>query len=323
MIGGWTAHRPLSARRMTSLQMPIHFEEALLQKAFGADDDVVIGTKFGYDIYSPWDRKGHVERPHDWSPAFVRYALEHNAFDNDLVLLPYLTGHNQHDDTNNIAPRVGVAYRLKDGTVLRAGYGLSFNQGSYAQIARNLVAQPPFAVVDTATGTVAAALPLTTITAWELMFERMGISSSGAHAGRSLLILGGAGISGLVMLHIRGRRWSASPLSLAPWQFVVASGVVVPLALVLIFVVIFAALGSLRQVLLVYTGIPLAITGGIMSLWLRGMPFTITVCCQIGIESSNASDASQPTRGSKSRRPRSKVSHAASQSSTRFSPSRK
>ena len=50
--------------------------ETLLQKAFGNDDRVVVGTKFGYDIYSPWDRKGHVERPHDWSPAFVRYALE-------------------------------------------------------------------------------------------------------------------------------------------------------------------------------------------------------------------------------------------------------
>jgi aryl-alcohol dehydrogenase-like predicted oxidoreductase len=50
--------------------------ETLLQKAFGADDDVVIGTKFGYDIYSPWERKGHVERPHDWSPAFIRFALE-------------------------------------------------------------------------------------------------------------------------------------------------------------------------------------------------------------------------------------------------------
>ncbi len=50
--------------------------ERLLQQAFGKDDDVVIGTKFGYDIYSPWDRKGHVERPHDWTPDFIRYALE-------------------------------------------------------------------------------------------------------------------------------------------------------------------------------------------------------------------------------------------------------
>jgi NADPH:quinone reductase-like Zn-dependent oxidoreductase len=29
----------------------------------------------------------------------------------------------------------------------------------------------------------AAALPLTTLTAWELMFDRMGISKTGAHAG--------------------------------------------------------------------------------------------------------------------------------------------
>lgn len=50
--------------------------EQLLRKAFGADADVQVGTKFGYDIYSPWDRKGHSERPHDWSPAFIRYALE-------------------------------------------------------------------------------------------------------------------------------------------------------------------------------------------------------------------------------------------------------
>jgi cobalt-zinc-cadmium resistance protein CzcA len=52
--------------------------------------------------------------------------------------------------------------------------------------------------------------------------------------------------------------------------------VVVPLALALIFLLIFFALGRLRHVLLVYTGIPLAVTGGIVALWLRGMPFTIS-----------------------------------------------
>ena len=52
--------------------------------------------------------------------------------------------------------------------------------------------------------------------------------------------------------------------------------VVVPSALALIFVLIFFAFGSLRQALLVYTGIPLAATGGILALWLRGMPFSIT-----------------------------------------------
>jgi cobalt-zinc-cadmium resistance protein CzcA len=52
--------------------------------------------------------------------------------------------------------------------------------------------------------------------------------------------------------------------------------VVVPAALVLIFVLIFLAFGSLRQALLVYSGIPLAVTGGVAALWLRGMPFSIT-----------------------------------------------
>jgi cobalt-zinc-cadmium resistance protein CzcA len=52
--------------------------------------------------------------------------------------------------------------------------------------------------------------------------------------------------------------------------------VVVPVALGLIFVLVFMALGSLRQTLLVYTGIPLAVTGGVLALWLRDLPFSIS-----------------------------------------------
>ena len=48
----------------------------------------------------------------------------------------------------------------------------------------------------------AAALPLTTLTAWELMFERMGISKTGAHAGQSVLILGGAGGVGSIAIQL-------------------------------------------------------------------------------------------------------------------------
>ncbi len=51
--------------------------ETLLARALGhVRDRVTIATKFGYDIYSPWERKGHVERPHDWSPEYIRYALD-------------------------------------------------------------------------------------------------------------------------------------------------------------------------------------------------------------------------------------------------------
>lgn len=52
--------------------------------------------------------------------------------------------------------------------------------------------------------------------------------------------------------------------------------IVVPVALGLIFVLVFMALGSLRQTFLVYTGIPLAVTGGIFALWARGLPFSIS-----------------------------------------------
>lgn len=48
----------------------------------------------------------------------------------------------------------------------------------------------------------AAAMPLTTITAWEALFERMGVSKSGAHAGRRLLILGGAGGVGSIAIQL-------------------------------------------------------------------------------------------------------------------------
>ena len=51
----------------------------------------------------------------------------------------------------------------------------------------------------------AAALPLTTLTAWELMFDRMGISKSGAHSGKSVLILGGAGGVGSVAIQLAKR----------------------------------------------------------------------------------------------------------------------
>src|SRR4029078_13426084 len=47
-------------------------------------------------------------------------------------------------DTNNVAPRVGAAWRIAPGTILRGGYGISFNSGSYANMARQLAVQPPF-----------------------------------------------------------------------------------------------------------------------------------------------------------------------------------
>lgn len=51
---------------------------------------------------------------------------------------------------------------------------------------------------------------------------------------------------------------------------------VVPAALILIFALIYASFGSARQAMLVFLCVPLAATGGVFALWLRGMPFTIS-----------------------------------------------
>jgi cobalt-zinc-cadmium resistance protein CzcA len=51
---------------------------------------------------------------------------------------------------------------------------------------------------------------------------------------------------------------------------------VVPLALFLIFILLFSTFGSVKQSLLIYTGIPFAIVGGVLALALRGMPFSIS-----------------------------------------------
>lgn len=52
--------------------------------------------------------------------------------------------------------------------------------------------------------------------------------------------------------------------------------VVVPLCLFLIFVLLFATFNSVKHALLVFTGVPLALSGGIVALWLRDMPFSIS-----------------------------------------------
>ena len=52
--------------------------------------------------------------------------------------------------------------------------------------------------------------------------------------------------------------------------------IVVPLCFALIFLLLLGALGSARDALLVFSAVPLALTGGVAALWLRDMPFSIS-----------------------------------------------
>ncbi len=80
-----------------------------------------------------------------------------------------------------------------------------------------------------------------------------------------------------------------SSLQLPPGYFITYGGefenlqtasqrllIVLPIALGLIFILLFFTFGSLKQALIIYGTIPLAIIGGIVALWMRGLPFSIS-----------------------------------------------
>ena len=56
--------------------------------------------------------------------------------------------------------------------------------------------------------------------------------------------------------------------------------VVVPLTLLAIFGLLFMAFGSGRDALAIFSGVPLALTGGVFALWLRGLP--LSICAGVG-----------------------------------------
>ena len=73
--------------------------EELQRRALGdVRDQIIIGTKFGYDIYNNPDRPGQQERPHDWTPAYLRKALEGSLKRLGTDYLDYYQLHNPRLD---------------------------------------------------------------------------------------------------------------------------------------------------------------------------------------------------------------------------------
>jgi cobalt-zinc-cadmium resistance protein CzcA len=52
--------------------------------------------------------------------------------------------------------------------------------------------------------------------------------------------------------------------------------IVIPLALLIVFILLFTMFGNVKDGLLVFSGIPFALTGGIIALWLRDIPLSIS-----------------------------------------------
>jgi len=96
-------------------------------------------------------------------------------------------------EVGGFAPGDRVYYA---GSITRPGSNAQF-QLVDARIAARMPATLGFAE--------AAALPLTAITAWELLFDRFGLDPDGASAGRTLLALGAGGGLGSILLQLARR----------------------------------------------------------------------------------------------------------------------
>ena len=96
-------------------------------------------------------------------------------------------------DVTLFAPGDEVFYA---GSILRPGTNSEFHL-----VDERIVGSKPKSLSFAA----AAALPLTSITAWEALFDRMGISREGASSGKSLLVIGGAGGVGSIAIQIAKR----------------------------------------------------------------------------------------------------------------------
>ena len=65
-----------------------------------------------------------------------------------------------YTDTNNVSPKLGLAWRGPREFIVRGSYEVNYNNGTYSAIARQLAQQPPFATAGTNIGALSKALLL-------------------------------------------------------------------------------------------------------------------------------------------------------------------
>jgi len=134
--------------------------DVYVQDAWRARDTLTIDAGVRYEYVSPFTAVGNrlvdLDVPADFSAAVPVLAGQtgpyFGQYPNSIVT----------PDRNNVAPRVGIAWRPASSIVVRTGYGISYSTGVYQTIVQQLANQPPFARADTTLGTAAVPIALTT-----------------------------------------------------------------------------------------------------------------------------------------------------------------
>ena len=90
--------------------------ETLLARAFeGRRDEIVVATKFGYDFYNhPGVQPGQRERPHNWSPEFIRRACEKSLERLKTDHIDFYQLHNPRLDTIRNDDVFEALHQLRD-----------------------------------------------------------------------------------------------------------------------------------------------------------------------------------------------------------------
>lgn len=131
---------------------------AFFQDDWRVKSTLTVNAGVRYEYLSPyWEANNHLvnlDVPPDFTAAVPVLAGETGPY---TGLYPTTI---VEPDRNNIAPRVGIAWRPKPRMILRGGYGISYSSPVYQGMAQKLAAQPPFAVTDTRLGTLLAPLTL-------------------------------------------------------------------------------------------------------------------------------------------------------------------
>ena len=138
--------------------------DLFIQDDWRVRGNLTINVGLRYEYVSPFTEQNHQLANLDAAPGFVAVAPVcaatigacssagpySGAFPATLV----------NPDRNNLAPRIGIAWKPMAKTVVRAGYGINYNTTQYSAIVQNLSFQPPFDFTQTNIGTTASPLLL-------------------------------------------------------------------------------------------------------------------------------------------------------------------
>jgi hypothetical protein len=121
--------------------------DLFVQDDWRVSDKVTVNAGVRYEYFSPLSEADNRLVTLDAAPDFTA-AVPVNAgavspFSGqlpDTIVRPFHGG---------VAPRVGIAWRPKTGTVIRTGYGINYNSSVYQYIAQQLAAQCPCATINT------------------------------------------------------------------------------------------------------------------------------------------------------------------------------